>query len=275
MKPSFTTLGCPDWDLDTVIGNGASYGYAAVDFRGLRDEIDVTKLPAFTSDVAETRRKLEDADLAVCGISTSLRVCDETKTGENLEEARRTIPVAAELGVPNLRVFGGGRPEGKTKADMADIGQQMMHEVLELDGADRFKWVFETHDEWISAADCKLLLDRVDDDAFGALWDMGHTARVGGETPADSLRALGGRVYYLHVKDAICDGAHPQAMDDGWRYVEPGTGELPLAEALESMKARNYDGYVMFEWEKRWHRELPEPEDMFPRFISWFRGLGL
>ena len=34
MKTCFTTLGCPDWDLDTVIRNGAAFGYAAVDFRG-------------------------------------------------------------------------------------------------------------------------------------------------------------------------------------------------------------------------------------------------
>jgi hypothetical protein len=64
-------------------------------------------------------------------------------------------------------------------------------------------------------------------------------------------------------------------MRDGWRYVEASTGELPLVEGLELMKARNYEGYVMFEWEKRRHCELPEPEEMFPRFISWFHGLNL
>lgn len=275
MKPSFTTLGCPDWDLDSVIRNGSSFGYAAVDFRGLRDEIDVTKLVAFTSNLAQTRRQLEDAGLAVCGISTSLKICDDTLAAENLEEAKRTIPIAAELGVPHLRVFGGGQPEGRSRADMADIGAQMMLRVLELDGADGFEWVLETHDEWIATADCRLLLDRVPSPAFGALWDIGHTARVGGEAPADSLDALGKRVYYIHVKDAVYDTAHPRAMHDGWRYVEPGTGELPLVEGLRLMKARDYDGYVMFEWEKRWHRDLPEPEEMFPKFIRWFRGLDL
>lgn len=275
MKPSFTTLGCPDWDLDTVIANGSSYGFAAVDFRGLQDEIDVTKLPAFQSGLAKTKRKFSDAGLVVCGISTSLRVCDETKTEVNLEEAKRTIPIETELDVPHLRVFGGGIPEGKTKAEMADIGQGMMEQVLSLDGADLFKWVFETHDQWISSEDCKLLLDRIPNRAFGVLWDMGHTSRVGGESPAESLEAFGNRVYYLHIKDAVYDTSHRQAKKDGWRYVEPGTGQLPLKEALELLKARGYDGYAMFEWEKRWQRELPEPEDMFPKFISWFEDLGL
>lgn len=275
MEPSFTTLGCPDWDLDTVIRNGSSYGFSAVDFRGLQEEIDVTKLAAFTSDLAETKRKFSDVNLAVGGISTSIRICDETKIDANLEEVRRTIPIAAELDVALLRVFGGGLPEGKSKEELADLGQSMMEKILGIDGADAFRWVLETHDLWISSEDCRLLLDRVPQEAFGILWDVGHTARVGGEDPAASLAAFGDRAFYIHVKDAVYDTSHPEAMKDGWRYVEPGTGQLPLEAALQLMKERSYDGYVMFEWEKRWHRELPEPEEMFPKYIRWFNGLDL
>ena len=80
-------------------------------------------------------------------------------------------------------------------------------------------------------------------------------------------------VYYLHVKDAVYDATHPQAMDDGWRYVEPGTGQLPLAQAIGLLKDRGYDAWVMFEHEKRWHPELSEPEEIFPKFVAWFRAL--
>ena len=72
MKMAFTTLGCPEWDLDTVIAKGSEFGYAAVDFRGIQQEIDVTKLPEFTTEIAKTKRKLDEANLAVCGISSSL-----------------------------------------------------------------------------------------------------------------------------------------------------------------------------------------------------------
>lgn len=274
MKTSFTTLGCPSWDLDTILTKGSACGFDGVDFRGLQEDLDITTLPAFTTDLQATQKRFESAGLAVCGISTSLKVCDDSMQAANLEEAKRTIPIAAELGVANIRVFGGGDPQRHTKAEMADIGQQMMLQVLELDGADRFKWVFETHDHWISSADCKLLLDRVTVPQFGALWDMGHTTRVGGEDPADTLAALGERVYYLHVKDAVHDPDHAQAMDDGWRYVPPGTGQLPLAQALSLLNDRGYDGWVMFEHEKRWHDELEAPEEIFPMFIEWFRSLS-
>jgi sugar phosphate isomerase/epimerase len=275
MKLAFTTLGCPAWDLDTVIDRGSVFGYDGVDFRGIQEEIDVTKLPEFNDGLGETKRKLSDAGLAVCGISSSLKVCDETAAEANLEEAKRTIPIAAELGVPNIRVFGMGNAEEKSKEELADIGQGMMEQVLALDGADQFKWVFETHDHWIKSSDCKLLLDRVTVPIFGALWDMGHTTRVGEEDPADTLSALGDRVFYAHVKDAVYDPYQENAMKDGWKYVPPGEGQLPLAKALGLLEDRGYAGYVMFEHEKRWHPTLPEPEDILPKYVSWFNGLGL
>lgn len=134
-------------------------------------------------------------------------------------------------------------------------------------------WLFETHDLWVKAQHCRLLLENIPDPAFGALWDMGHTYRVGREAPADSFRAIGTRVGYVHVKDAAFDPDSPLAMQDGWHYVVPGTGELPLAESLALLQESGYDGWLLFEHEKRWHPNLPEPEEIFPRFVDWIRPL--
>lgn len=274
MKLAFTTLGCPGWDIDTICEKGAAFGYDGVDFRGLQEEIDITITPEFTTNLSETKRKLDDAGLAVPNISTSISVCVPEKVDQFLDEAKRTIPIANVLGTSSLRVFGNGNVEDHSKEELADFGQDLIEQLLALDGGRDLKWVFETHDHWIASQDCKLLLDRIPNPAFGALWDMGHTARVGGEAPADTLAALGDRVYYTHVKDAIYDTSHSEAMQDGWRYVSPGTGQLPLAEAIALLKDKGYDGWVMFEHEKRWHMELPEPEVIFPEFVAWFRSLG-
>lgn len=273
MKLGFTTLGCPDWDLDTICKKGRAFGYDGVDFRGLQEEIDVTVLPAFTTGIADTERKFADAGLRVCGISSSIGVCEAENLESNLEEARRTIPVAAALGVETIRVFGRGSAETQSREALADAGKRTMEAILELDGASDFKWMFETHDLWISARDCRLLLDGIPNKAFGALWDIGHTSRVGRETPAESYRALEGRIYGVHIKDAVYDTMHPEAMKDGWRYVTPGTGELPLAEAVGLLEHGGFDGWVIFEHEKRWHRELPDPEEIFPECVAWFRSL--
>ena len=273
MKISMMTLGCPAWDLDTICQKGPEYGFDGVDFRGLLDEIDITRLLAFTTGVAATSRQLQDAGLEVSGISSSIKVCEQEQLSTNLEEAKRIIPVALQLGAQNIRVFGGGDLAQNSHEELAKVGQECVQQILALDGADRLNWLFETHDNWIRAQDCRFLLDRIDNPAFGALWDMGHTARVGGETPEESYAAIGVRVGYTHVKDATYDPAHPEAMKDGWRYVLPGEGQLPLAEAIQLLRVKGYDSWILFESEKRWHPNLPEPEVAFPAFVNWIRPL--
>jgi sugar phosphate isomerase/epimerase len=273
MKISFMTLGCPAWDLKTICARGHAYGFEGVDFRGYLDTLDITTLPEFTSSAAATRRQLEAAGLAVSGISSSITLCAPEKKADNLEEARRTIGSALALGAPNIRVFGGGDLSAHTPAELAAIGCDTMNAILELDGAHMLHWLFETHDNWVKAQDCRLLLDKIANPAFGALWDMGHTYRIGHETPIVSLAALGKRIAYAHVKDAVYDPASPLAMADGWHYVLPGQGELPLVESLHLLKDSGYDGWLLCEHEKRWLPNLPEPEVLFPAFVKWIRNV--
>ena len=273
MKLSFTTLGCPEWDLHAICAKGRDYGYDGVDFRGLQETMDITQLSAFTSGIAQTWQQLQDAGLEVSGISSSIRVCVPEKLQDNIEEARRSIPMAKALGCEAIRVFGAGDSTAHSKEALADIGRDTMEQILALDGASDLKWLFETHDEWIKAVDCKLLLDRIPNEAFGVLWDMGHTARVGGESPEQTWQAVGPRVAYTHIKDAVYESGHAEAMKDGWRYVAPGTGQLPLQEAIALLKQYGYDGWIMFEHEKRWHPELEDPDDILPVFAAWARPL--
>lgn len=272
MKIGFTTLGCPDWDLDTICTRAREYGYEGVDFRGLKEDVDVTLRSEFTTELGKTREKLSAFGLKA-GINSSLKICDESLRKSNLEEAERTVPIASELGIPIVRVFGGGDSERYSKGELADIAADTMETVLDLEGAKQLRWVFETHDHWISSEDCRLLLDRIPDPAFGFLWDVGHTSRVGAEAPAETLELLGDRILHVHLKDAVYDPGHSEAMKDGWRYVLPGAGELPLSDAVALLQEMNYDGWVIFENEKRWHPELPEPEEAFPGFVEWIRPL--
>jgi sugar phosphate isomerase/epimerase len=273
MKISFMTLGCPDWDIDTICARGQEYGYDGVDLRGYLDQIDITLLPEFTTQAPETRRKLEDAGLVVSAISTSIRVCDRENLERNLEEARRTIRVAKTFSTTNVRIFGGGDLAEYPHRELSKHGCECAARILEIDGARDLRWLFETHDLWVKAQHCRLLLESVPDPAFGALWDLGHTYRVGGEEPADSFQAIGPRVGYVHVKDAVYNPASPLAMEDGWHYVLPGSGELPLKESISLLRENGYDGWLLFEHEKRWHPELPEPENVFPAFVDWIRPL--
>ena len=49
---------------------------------------------------------------------------------------------------------------------------------------------------------------------------------------------------------------------------------LPLKAAISRLRQDGYEGFYSFEWEKRWHPELPEPERALPRYVDFMRALG-
>ncbi len=275
MKLSMMTLGCPNWDLPTILKRAAEYGFHAVDFRGIQEVLDITVHPAFTQHLASTRRMIAEHGLQVSCISSSLRVCDPAMLDKNLDEAKRTVALARELAVPYVRVFGGGPVEKIGRDTALKAGLDCMNQILAMEGATQVRWVFETHDDWIRGADCRLLLEGIPNPAFGCLWDTGHTYRVAKEPPEVTFSQIGARVHYVHVKDAVNEPGDKDAGKDGWRYVAPGTGVLPLERSIRILQRAGYAGYLVFEHEKRWHPTLPEPEVIFPQFVQWARGLGV
>ncbi len=198
-------------------------------------------------DVA-TRRMLARTEVPLVSLDTSIELA--RPFARDLEAA---LELAAEWGVPNVRVFGG------SACALDDIASSLDEA---LDGVEKLgvMVVLETHDAFASAALVADLLRRVDSPWFAALWDVHHPYRVG-ELPEDVVRALGSRIRLVHIKDARRRG-------DDWELVPLGEGEVPVRESLAALDAAGYDGWLTVEWEKRWHPELAEPEDALPRELE-------
>ena len=164
------------------------------------------------------------------------------------------LELAAEWGVPAVRVFGGS-------ADAPDEIALSLDKAL--GGAEELgvAVLLETHDAFASAALVADVLRRVESPLFAALWDVHHPYRVG-ESPEDVVRALGSRIRLVHIKDAR------RRRGDDWQLVPLGEGEVPVRESLAALRAVGYDGWLTVEWEKRWHPELAEPEDALPRELE-------
>ncbi|MDQ8186751.1 sugar phosphate isomerase/epimerase [Pelagicoccus sp. SDUM812002] len=273
MKLSFTTLACPDWDLETIIRKGAEFGFDGVDFRGTSEGVDITTQPAFTSAMASTQALVAESGLLVSGVSSSIRICETEMFLANLEEAKRTIPVALALGAKQVRVFGYG-DEGATRREWLEQGAHCVRAILKLEGADQIDWLLEMHDNWVDSADCRLLIDTVAHPCFRILWDIGHTTRIGTESPDETFKALGSMTPCVHLKDAVFEESHEFAMKDGWRYVLPGRGQLPLEDAVSILKCSGFGGWYVFEHEKRWHPDLEEAEEALPAYVKWMRSLA-
>jgi sugar phosphate isomerase/epimerase len=77
---------------------------------------------------------------------------------------------------------------------------------------------------------------------------------LGGEQPTDSFAALSPHLGYVQVKDiASIEDTTPVAL---------GAGVLPLGECVEILSRNSWDGWLCWEYEKRWYEAAAPLEDL-------------
>jgi sugar phosphate isomerase/epimerase len=269
MKLAFTTLACPSWTLRQIVEQAAKLGFDAIDFRGLLDSIDITERPEFTTEIDATKRLIGDHGLVVSCLSISARyavVAPEARE-EQFAETRRNMELAAELGAPMLRVYGGRVPDGETQQSILPaLADNLAAMVDEAEGYGVTLGI-ETHDDWTDSMWLGQLMAAVDHPRSRVIWDLHHPYRVAGETPEQTYGNVGSYVAGIHVKDSV-------ASNGDHRYVPVGQGDVPLKEMLDLIVAGGYEGYATLEWEKRWKPELPGPEQVLPSYVEQMRAWG-
>ncbi|MGC4044016.1 MAG: sugar phosphate isomerase/epimerase family protein [Armatimonas sp.] len=250
MKLAFSTLACPQWDFDEILSAAAASGYAGLELRGYLAEMDLTRAtPYLPENLSETRQKLADAGVSVCCIGSSGIVGQG-----NLDHVKGHAALAHELGAPYVRIFG-GKPESLT------VAVENLRAMADAAQAEGVALVLETHDDFSTGATVGKLLSEAAHPAVFSLWDLHHPLRQG-ESPEETLAALGAWLRHVHVKDGIA----------GQGYTLLGEGDVPVAAMLSLLQAHGYDGYVSVEWEKRWHPELPGPEVALPQYAGELKG---
>lgn len=265
MKLAFTTLGCPSWDLATILQKAGEFGFDAVDFRGYRGDMDIYRLPEFARDREATARRIRDAGLALNCFSSG--ACLMPTAGKPVEESIAEVRAYAELcpvfGTPYIRVFGQGIGD-MTREEAVEEASATLGRMARLAGDHGASVLLETHDSWVKSEHVRALMERVDSPQAGVVWDVHHPWRAAGESAAETWASLGPWIRNTHWKDATLPDHELCLM---------GEGDLPLAEFHDVLRAGGYDGFYTLEWEKQWHPEIAEPEVAFPRYVEFMRGL--
>lgn len=270
MKLAFTTLGCPKWDMDTIISRAVEFGFDGVDFRGYLGELKIHELPEFTTDVHTTAHRFADAGLEVPCFSCSARAF--SKTRETLEAAIREVRSYAEIcrhfQASFVRIFGGAI--GDTPREQAiDMVAENLAEMLAAVSDCPVQLLIETHDDWIDSQHLATVMKKVNSDSVGVLWDTHHPYRTIGETPIETWEALGKWIRNTHWKDSYVK----RDTKRGYQLCLVGDGDIPLKDIFACLKKNDYDGYLTLEWEKMWCPEIEEPEIAFPRYVQRMREL--
>lgn len=267
---SVSTLGCPKWDWNTIVRNASSWGFAALELRGVLGEMDLPKCPEFSgARLKGTLQDLSAAGLRICvlGASAQMHEPDPAKRARHLDEARRFIDLAHAMQAPYVRVFPDRfLPSEDRKVTIARIAEGL-YQLGEHAKPAGVTVIVESHGQFRRAEDITAILTGAKSDHVAFLWDAHHTC-VEGEKPADTFGNLGKFIRHVHLKDSQ---PVPGKAKEDRRYVLTGAGDIPVKETVRVLARGGYKGYYSFEWEKRWHPEIDEPEVAFPHYVKMMR----
>jgi sugar phosphate isomerase/epimerase len=263
----FSTLGCPKWTWIQTLDFAAAHGFAAVELRGVLDQMDLSKVPEFQPDrLAQTKRELADRGLVVpdLGASINLHEQDQARKAAAMAETRRFIDLASAMGTPYVRVFGNEYPKGMERKAVLEYIGAGLRELGEYGRPRNVSVILESHGQFTDSPTLLELMQIANSPNVALLWDAHHTY-VGGEQPEATVAALGKYIRHTHLKDSVPDGKDR-------RYVLTGTGEVPVKRQVAALARIGYRGYYSFEWEKRWHPEIAEPEVAFAQYATVMSG---
>lgn len=259
MKLAFSTIGCPDWSLDEIIAAAKDLNYDGVEIRGIGGEIYAPAIKQLTEGREKLMAKLASTGVKISCLTSGATFAIHDAKDASLKEAFAYIDLARELSVPFVRIMSTDKPY----YDGGDLKlcKTLFKEAVRYAEGSGVTPLMETNGLFVNTA---LLKDFLDETGGGALWDVHHPYRFGGEKIEETAANLKGKVKYVHLKDSV-------VVNGTTSYRIMGYGDVPIKEALTLLKNDGYDGYLTMEWVKRWNRELEEPGVVFAHFPYFIR----
>ncbi len=254
MKIAFSTIGCPDWSLDEIVSSAKDLNYNGIEIRGVGREIYAPGIKQLTEGKEKFLTRLATVGLEISCLTSGATFATYDTKEKSMAEAKAYIDLAKELGAPYVRIMSTDKPY----YDGGDINlcKAMFKEIVKYAEGTGVTPLMETNGLFV---DTKLLADFLDETGGGALWDIHHPYRFGGESIDETLNNLGDKIKYVHIKDSV-------VTNGATAYRITGYGDVPLAYAIKELVKRGYDGYLTMEWVKRWNKDLDEPGVVFAHF---------
>jgi sugar phosphate isomerase/epimerase len=267
-KLCFNTLACPEWSLKEVFENAKKYGYKAIEIRGIKGDVEILNSPEFASNrISEIKKWSEDNDVKILNLNSSvvLHEYEADKKTKNIDTAKRYIDLALQLGCPYVRVFPDKFPKEKSKEFALETIKGNYETLIDHCKGSKVKVLLDAHGDLVASNDLKNILDKVNINHSGMIWDFFNMHLKTKESPQKMYDTLKPYIEIVQLKDGIFEPNYK------YKYTLTGEGEIPIPEILRIIDKGKYKGFVSFEWEKRWHPELPDPEVALPHFMEEIR----
>ena len=241
MKYSFMTFSCPDVGLEDVFSLATRLGYDGIEPR----VVSKHKHGLEPDCSAETREKAKqlaaETGVAICCVATSCRYANPEDAEQQLADTLQAIDLAADLGAPRLRVFGGSIPEGVDREQAIELVTASLRSAADHAAERGVVVCMETHDAWCDPEHVADVMKRVNHPAIAVNWDIMHPVRVVGATMDHAFETLKPWIKHVHFHDG-------STTTDGLKLVPIGEGDIDHRRAVELLKAAPYDDFLSGEW---------------------------
>lgn len=263
MKISFSTLGCPDWSWEDMLSTAKDLGFDGIEIRGIGNELYAPKVKQFSDDNIElTKKKLNKIGLEIPCLTSACFLFDKQNIEKHWQEGIDYIELAAKLGTPFVRVLGDEHPY-PGNVDIAFVAENLK-KLSDIANAKGVKLLIETNGVFADSKVLKSLLESVNSDSVGVLWDVHHPIRFFNEPIEYTFENLKKYICYLHVKDST-------VVEGDVKYKMMGYGDIPVKGIVELLKENGYTGYISLEWVKRWCLDLEEPGIVFAHYSGYMK----
>ena len=183
MKLAFSTLGCPDFDWSDIYSMAKDFGFDGIEMRGLGDNIFSVNAKPFREDnLPKTVAQLQKMRLEIACLSSGCSLKYADKAEETYKELLTYIDLASKLGTPYIRILAdrNAAPEGEVDDQVILAALRRLIPYAEEKNV---TLLVETNGVYTDTARLRDLLDQIDSDNIGALWDIHHPYRFAGEAP--------------------------------------------------------------------------------------------
>jgi sugar phosphate isomerase/epimerase len=262
---AFSTLACPEHAPEAVIDMAARFGYDALEWRGGPQGHVQPTLSG--SERSALRRRVAEAGLTSLAVTayTSFVSNEAAVRQANVDELRRYLDLAADLGAGYVRAFLGQLETGVEQVSVHSRIARSLEAAAPHAQSVGVSIAVEPHDDFVLSASTVPILELAQRPSIRVIWDIGN-AYSEGEDPVDGFRLLSGRLAYVQVKDG-------RGQHEAWQLTPVGQGDVPLGRACDLLLDGGYQGAFSVEWERAWHPELDPPEIALPRALQVIKQL--
>lgn len=241
MRYSFMSFSTTRLSLADTLALAKRLGYDGIEPRPGWNHAHGIELSTTLAERADIRRQIAASGIALACLTPGLRFANPATVEKQLAEASAYIDLAADVGAPRLRLFGGELGEGIDRDTAIVNVADALRSLVPQARARGVTLCMETHDAWTNPDHVVAVLERVNDPRVRAVWDVMHPLRASGWPIRDAFARLRPWIDHVHIHDGTFEKSKLE-------FAPVGQGLYDIPAVFACLAEMNYDGYLSGEW---------------------------